>query len=318
MRSDQREALVQWLRTELGWAVDADVRIARIGTGHSRAMLRVEVDGTPAAVVRLEQGGVFGTSGVEECRVMGGLAAAGFPVAQIIADEPTGSLVGFPFFVMAFIAGAELADERAFDEPTAASFVTELARLHRLDTAVFDDPAYAFDLRPTSPSDATPIQIERWRGAYRAASARPIPLLEEAAAWLHRHAPPLERLSVVHGDAGPGNVVHAGGEVVAVTDWEFAHLGDPAEDWSFCLTMRGGRTMPRDAWLALYAEHAGVVLSDEQWRYWEAFNLFKGACANRTCLTLFTSGVNRAPNMAIIGTVLHEVFLRRLADLITR
>ena len=31
---------------------------------------------------------------------------------------------------------------------------------------------------------------------------------------------------------------------------------------------------------------------------------------------LFESGANRAPNMAIIGTVLHRSFLRRLVDLV--
>jgi hypothetical protein len=57
-------------------------------------------------------------------------------------------------------------------------------------------------------------------------------------------------------------------------------------------------------------------LDDERWRYWEAFNLFKGACANRTCLAVFEDGRNRAPNMAIIGTTLHQVFLRRLVDIV--
>jgi aminoglycoside phosphotransferase (APT) family kinase protein len=104
--------------------------------------------------------------------------------------------------------------------------------------------------------------------------------------------------------------------VLALTDWEFAHAGDPAEDWSYCVAMRGSRTMARQQWLDLFAEVAGVRQSDVQWRYWEAFNLFKGACANRTCLALFETGVNRAPNMAIIGTALHRSFLRRLADVV--
>jgi aminoglycoside phosphotransferase (APT) family kinase protein len=120
----------------------------------------------------------------------------------------------------------------------------------------------------------------------------------------------------VHGDPGPGNVLCADGQVLAVTDWEFAHVGDPAEDWSYSLSMRGSRTMPREAWLELFEREAGVRMSDQQWRYWEAFNLFKGACANRTCLGLFQSGENRAPNMAIIGTALHHSFLRRLVDII--
>jgi len=304
------DALVEWVGEAIGAAGPG--RVERIGTGHSRAMLRVTYADGRRAVVRMEQGGVFGTTGAEEVRVMRALRERGVPVAEVLADEPTGAVAGRPFFVMAHLDGAEDADERGVDEPTAAAFVRTLDVLHRLD----DIGGLGFDVAPAHPSAATPLQVERWRTIYRAASPTPIPLLEEAAGWLVHHAPPLERLAVVHGDAGPGNFVHADGRIVALTDFEFCHLGDPAEDWSFCLTMRGVRTMPRPRWLALFAEHAGVELSDEQWRYWEAFNLFKGACANRTCLALFEAGVNPLPNMAIIGTTLHQVFLRRLVDLV--
>jgi aminoglycoside phosphotransferase (APT) family kinase protein len=288
----------------------------RLSVGHSRAMYRVDTDGG-SFVVRVEQGGVFGTSSGEEFGVMAGLARAGFPVAPVRWLEPSGSVLGRPFFVMDFIEGAELADERAMDEATAADFVRTMAELHALDwcSAGIDD---ALAVRPSSPEEATHLQIDRWAGLYRAAAAAPIPLLEEAAAWLHHRAPPLERLSVVHGDAGPGNVVQAGGRIVAVTDWEFAHLGDPAEDWSFCLSMRGSRTLPRETWLELFDRFAGFRMDEAGWSYWEAFNLFKGACANCTCLDLFERGGNRAPNMAIIGTVLHRSFLRRLVEVVHR
>jgi aminoglycoside phosphotransferase (APT) family kinase protein len=79
-----------------------------------------------------------------------------------------------------------------------------------------------------------------------------------------------------------------------VTDWEFAHLGDPAEDWSFCLAMPGSRTLPRATWLALFEEVGGFRMDEDGWTYWEAFNLFKGACANCTCLSLFERGSTRA------------------------
>lgn len=306
------EALVHWCAAAVGARLPG--RVGRIGTGHSRAMLRVTFADGRRVVVRMEQGGVFGTSGAEEARVMRALGAHGVPVAEILAEEPTGSVTGQPFFVMSHLDGAEIAGggERDVDDAAAASFVTTLSRLH----AVRTDEDLGFDIVPDRPGDATPAQVERWRAVYRAASPEPIPLLEEAAAWLIRHAPPLERLAVVHGDAGPGNFVHDAGKVVALTDFEFCHLGDPAEDWSFCLTMRGARTMPPERWLDLFAEHAGVELPPERWRYWEAFNLFKGACANRTCLTLFEDGRNRAPNMAIIGTALHQLFLRRLVDIV--
>jgi aminoglycoside phosphotransferase (APT) family kinase protein len=224
---------------------------------------------------------VFGTSGNEEFRVMQGLTRAGYPVAAPRWIEPTGDVLGQPFFVMDYIAGAEGLEERAMDEPAARDFVRILHRLHELD---WQAAALEFDLVPSAPGEASHVQIERWLGVYRAAMPEPIALLEEAAAWLHRHAPPLARMCVVHGDPGPGNLVHVAGRVVAVTDWEFAHLGDPREDWSFCLSMRGSRTLPRAQWLALYDELAGVRLDDDEWRYWEAFNLFKGACDRSAAL----------------------------------
>ena len=128
------------------------------------------------------------------------------------------------------------------------------------------------------------MQIERWADVYRSSSPLPVPLLEEGAAWLHHHAPPLERVGVVHGDPGPGNFVHDGHRVLAFTDWEFTHLGDPTEDWSFLLSMRGSRTMPQEDWLTLIRDEAGVEVQPEHMHYWQAFNFFKGACANRSCL----------------------------------
>jgi aminoglycoside phosphotransferase (APT) family kinase protein len=306
-----REALSKFISAQMGVAVEV-VDVRRITVGHSRAMYRVECNDGALLVLRMEQGGVFGTSSTEEFAVMRWLHAAGVPVANVRWYEPTGSVLGQPFFLMDFIAGAESADERLVDQSVARSLVGALSELHR---CAVDPSASPFVAMPAVPSDATHLQIERWAGVYRAASPVPIPLLEEAAAWLHHHAPALSRLSVVHGDAGPGNFVHAEGAVVAITDWEFAHVGDPAEDWVYCAAMRGSRTMDRGAWVTLFSD-VGVELSVIEWRYWEAFNLFKGACANRTCLSLFESGANRAPNMAIIGTSLHQAFLRRLADLV--
>ena len=306
-----REALAAFISAQSGTDVEITM-LSRISIGHSRAMFRVDCGDGARYVLRMEQGGVFGTSSAEEFAVMRALHLAHVPVARVRWYDPTGDTLGRPFFIMDFVPGAERADERLLEDVTARSFVAALQRLHGLDWRAHHVP---FATVAADADDATHLEIDKWAGRYRAASPHRIALLEEAAAWLHHHAPPLEHLAVVHGDAGPGNFVHDGAEVVAITDWEFAHLGDPAEDWAFCAAMRGARTMPLHAWTALF-EDAGVHLTAFQWRYWEAFNLFKGACANRTCLDLFEQGGNRAPNMAIIGTSLHQLFLRRLTDLV--
>ncbi len=172
------ETLSAWLAAN----IDPDFArstFRRIGTGHSRAMHRVTADSGRRIAVRVEQGGVFGTTSAEECRVMGGLHQVGFPVARILGSELTGVVVGQPFFVMEFLAGIEetvgggsaereaaVPDERLLDLETAESFVDMLARLHALDGAGF-----GFDIVPPSPSDATRLQVQRWLDVYRSATS---------------------------------------------------------------------------------------------------------------------------------------------------
>jgi hypothetical protein len=57
-------------------------------------------------------------------------------------------------------------------------------------------------------------------------------------------------------------------------------------------------------------------VSDEAWRFWDAFSQFKGACANLTALRVFCEGTNQAPNMAAVGTSIHLVLLNRLAAIV--
>jgi aminoglycoside phosphotransferase (APT) family kinase protein len=302
-----REELERWIGEQIG----SPVRVAelrRITTGHSRGNWFLELDDGSRFVVRVEQGGVFGTAGAEEFEFMQAVGRLGFPVARVRWLESTGAVVGQPFFVMDFVEGGVATDreDRTLPPDLAVDFVRRLDELHGLDwTGVLDGP---------SPSEATHVQIERWADVYRSTSPLPVPLLEEGAAWLHSHAPPLDRVALVHGDPGPGNFVHDGHRVLAMTDWEFSHLGDPTEDWAYLVSMRGARTMRLEDWLPLMQREAGVQVDDQQLRYWRAFNFFKGACANRSCLKAF-AGDNPAPNMALIGTVLQQTFMRQMRDL---
>jgi aminoglycoside phosphotransferase (APT) family kinase protein len=306
-----RDALQAWLGDQVGAPVLIE-RMERISTGHSRAMYRLELSRGDPLVVRIEQGGVFGTGGPQEHRVMAALGRVGFPVAPVLWSEPTGEIVGQPFFVMEFVPGDDRGrEDRSLEIALASDLLTALARLHELATPEVLD---SFDTVP-SPGEATHVQIDRWAETYRQVASQQIPLLDEAAAWLHRHAPPLDRLHVVHGDPGPGNLISSDGQVVALTDWEFAHLGDPMEDWVYLMAMRGARAMSQAEWVDLIEEVTGVAVTETDRRYWAAFSFFKGACANRTAVEVFRTH-KAAPNLAIIGTALHQTFLRQLSDLV--
>ncbi len=303
-----REPLDVWLRAERG--DDATVvDLHRIATGNSRSNWYVGMSDGSRYVARIEQGGVFGTESAEEFEFMRGAHELGCPVATVRWIEPHGDVLGQPFFVMDYLDGAaEDRNDRSMPPELATDFVQRLDHLHRTDwTSTLESNVTA--------ETATRTQIERWYHVYRAESEIAIPLLEEGAAWLQHHAPALEQVGIVHGDPGPGNFVHDGRHVIAFTDWEFTHLGDPMEDWAYLVNMRGSRTMSKGEWLQLFERVAGVTVTDRDLQYWSAFNYFKGACANLTCRRVFRTG-NHSPNMALIGTALHQTFVRQLAGVI--
>jgi len=284
------------------------VELRRIATGNSRSNWYVEMSDGSRYVARIEQGGVFGTESADEFEFMRVADELGCPVATVRWIEPRGDVLGQPFFVMEYLDGAaDDRNDRSMTPELATDFVQRLDHLHRTD--------WTTTLESTvSPENATRVQIERWYRVYRSEAGVAIPLLEEGAAWLDHHAPALERVGIVHGDPGPGNFGHDGRRVIAFTDWEFTHLGDPMEDWAYLVTMRGSRTMSKSEWLELFERVAGVTVTDRDLQYWSAFNFFKGACANLTCRRVFRT--NHSPNMALIGTALHQTYVRQLAAVI--
>ena len=314
--SAMRPALARWFGARLGAEQDVEIEgPERIAVGHSRAMLGVNVvwkgpDGPrrDEYVVRVEQGGVFGTESSREVRVMRTLRAEGLPVARVRWYERDTRVIGAPFFVMDRVTGS---GENPGDD-SILECIRLLQRQHEID---WRRAGLGFLGEPSSPRGATLAQIGHWERLYFEGRSLPVPLLEEAAAWLRRNVPTPARCALVHGDPGPGNYMFEGACIRAITDWEFAHLGDPNEDWVYMATIRGaGR--PREQWEKWFASEVGVSVSDEAWRFFDVFNQFKGACANLTALRLFSKGVNRAPNMAAVGTSIHLLMLGRLAELI--
>ncbi|MEP7048116.1 MAG: phosphotransferase family protein [Ilumatobacteraceae bacterium] len=279
----------------------------RVAFTHSRAVYDLDTS-AGRLIMRMLVDGAGLQSVADEFALMQSLRAAGIPVANPRWCEPVGKVLGRPFLVTDYVDGQSVADDdRGSDSPAAAGLVKALAALHELP---LDD-----HLPTVDPLQATHIQIEHWRNVGKTGGGGRVPLLDFAEMWLHQHVPVSVQLALVHGAPQPANVVMAGGAVQAVTEWAFAHVSDPIEDWSYLATQDGTTAKVRE-WRAVVEREGGVRTSDDEWLYWEAFNLYKGACMGRVSLVQFERGVNRSPRMAIAGTAGYHSRLRRLVNIV--
>jgi len=297
--------LAAWLTAEHGSPVTI-TRAEVIGGGFSRRMWRttVSIDGLQQnVIVRIEQGGMFGTETMTEVAAMRGLLAAGYRVPAITHVEATGSVLGEPFFVMEEVRGEVRLDDAGLDD-----IIRSVADLHKGPVSAIDDSG-------RSAQQVISDNIDGWLDLYRTHSPLPIPLIEQGAAWLRANLEPTGPSVIVHGDAGPGNALFDTENGLTVLDWEFAHVGDAAEDWAYLALIRGRRTMSPEAWKTRLAETIGLEYTEAQWRNWLAYNHFRGACVNLTALTVFTEGSHRTADQLAIGIAVHLRFLGQMLDI---
>ena len=297
--------LAGWLTAEHGVPVEI-LRAEVIGGGFSRRMWRttVSINGRQRnVIVRIEQGGMFGTETTTEVAAMRGLLKAGYRVPAILHVEPTGAVLGEPFFVMEEVRGEVRLDDAGLDD-----IIRSVAELHKVPITAIDDSGKTAE-------QVIHDNIDGWLALYRAHAPMPVPLIEQGAAWLRVNLEPTGPSVIVHGDAGPGNALFDSENGLTVLDWEFAHVGDAAEDWAYLALIRGRRTMSADAWKVRLAETIGLEYTERQWRTWLAYNHFRGACVNLTALTVFTEGSHRTADQLAIGIAVHLRFLGQLIDI---
>lgn len=152
----------------------------------------------------------------------GPLADSGVRVAPLLASEASHLAL-----CSAFIDGQERFPDAPDQPALARDFVAQLARLHAIDAA---HPALTVLGDPLEPTSA---RIRKRLAELSAdhVAAGPDPILQLALEWLAANIPAdCGSAVVLHGDAGPGNFLYRGSEVVALVDWELTHLGDPMED----------------------------------------------------------------------------------------
>jgi aminoglycoside phosphotransferase (APT) family kinase protein len=156
----------------------------------------------------------------------------------------------------------------AEQEALARHFMTQLAALHRLDPRRLDLPRFP---APSSIPDMVAWELDEWDRIIEARGGDPGPQLAFALAWLRRNIPDVDGpVVLVQGDTGPGNFMYEGARVVAVVDWELAHLGDPMDDIAWLALRCTQEPFPDfPARLREYEELSGNVIDERRVRYYE-------------------------------------------------
>jgi aminoglycoside phosphotransferase (APT) family kinase protein len=218
------------------------------------------------------------------------------PVPRVRWLEPTGDVLGAPFFLMDYVDGVVPPDVMPytfganwfFDASTESqrllqdSTVEVLAKLH----AIPDAPSKFSYLAEGGPGTALERHLAWVRSWYDFAvpDIGHSPLLERTFEWLQENWPADVAATdpvLLWGDARIGNVLYSDFRPVAVLDWEMTTLGPRELDVAWLLYahmvfqeltgLAGLEGLPdvlrEDDVRATYRELTGVELGDLRWFY---------------------------------------------------
>ena len=292
MDADFEERLTAWLRTQLPDADDVRTEgLDRVSFGHSAEMLMLDVitrhgdrETRQPVVLRLRPKPPALLEPYDLARqfkILRALRDTEVRVPEALWLEETGDVLGRPFFVMARAAGDvyEMQAPDVTDHTVVRmceSLAEQLAAIHSVDLTRTDLAAL------DNGDDHLDRELEHWAAEMDRVKRDRLPALERLHHELRERRPePCPTVTLVHGDAKPGNFAFTGAEVSAVFDWEMTTVGDPLTDigWLEMLWIQpvGINThpaaLPIDTLLAHYEKVSGIRLQNRAW--YRAFNAYK-------------------------------------------
>ena len=272
----------------------------RLSGGASRETWRFRADDQDLVLQRVRQGTPIGLRG--EVSVLSAAFDAGVPVPELVIDGSGRDDLERPFMIVRAVEGETIARKILRDDTFARAreilptqMGTALAQLHRID------PACVPDLEEED-------QIKRYRQAMDA-MGEPHPVFEAAFRWLEQNIPASGDVRVVHGDFRLGNLMVNEEGLVAILDWELAHLGDPMEDlgWVCVRAWRFGGDQPvagigtYKALFDAYERESGIRPDVDVVRWWEILGTLKWGIICISQAHTHLNGIVRSHELAAIG-----------------
>ena len=144
----------------------------------------------------------------------------------------------------------------------------------------------------------------------------PHPAIEYGLAWVRDRLATRREATFVHGDFRLGNLAVDARGLVAVLDWEFAHVGDPVEDvaWPLVRAWRFGADGRRlggvgevEPYVERYSASTGREITLDELYVWEVLGNVKWAIGCLTQSRRHLNGQDRSVEYAVLGRMAAEM-----------
>lgn len=302
-QADVEAGLRSLIAAEVPDAADVEITdLRRTSSGYSRENWPFDVswrDGsgsrsTRRLILRRDPvGSVLETDRRVEFGVLKALEGSAVPAPHGVWLDGDGRHLGRPSVVMERLdgvcdwfvlsGGSSMLPE---DERVALAgrLADMLARIHQVDWR----GAHLDDVVPDPGADPAAAAIAEWEAVLHRQQLEPQPELELVVSWLYEHRTPAQATVLVHADYKPGNVLLHGSDIVAVLDWELAHLGDPMEDIGWITNPLRAREhqipgrWERNEIYRRYEAASGFTVDERQVHFWNVFANFKLATISLT------------------------------------
>jgi aminoglycoside phosphotransferase (APT) family kinase protein len=241
--------------------------------------------------------------------------------------EGSGDVLGREFFIMERVDG-DVFEMETPDRPDASiqrmceSMAEQLAEIHSIDLDAVD-LSFLGDGR-----DHLDAELDHWADEMHRVQRGTLPALERLLQALRESKPhPYPKVTLVHGDAKPGNFAFVGDDVSAVFDWEMSTVGDPLADigWMELLWMQPvgitshAASLTIDEFLERYEAASGITPQNRPW--YRALNAYKMAVicligammfdrgdSDDLKLVVAAGGVPILPILGLADLGIHETF----------
>jgi aminoglycoside phosphotransferase (APT) family kinase protein len=142
------------------------------------------------------------------------------------------------------------------------------------------------------------------------------PALTAIYGWLLDNVPDRSgRPALLHGDIGFHNFLFEGEKLSAVLDWEFAHIGDPAEELGY-VKVTVGNSIDWDRLMARYVAAGGEPVDDKTLRFFQVWAYMRNATASNLASALFIHGHYDELKLAFLPVAHFPNFIRGAQALI--